>query len=80
MASMSSSFDGLGSRRYSADVPKAPGKKTSDEKEPSDSDEKRKVTLYLPVSQARALKVHAAQHDLDMSGIVSELLKRAGIE
>jgi hypothetical protein len=61
-------------------VPKQTGKKSESEKEAAASDDKRKVTLYLPVSQARSLKVYAAQHDLDMSGIVSELLTKAGIE
>lgn len=40
---------------------------------------KRKVTFYLPTTQARALKVCAAQHDVDMSAVISELLSKAGI-
>jgi hypothetical protein len=62
-------------------VAKPTGKKgDTDEKTRESDDEKRKVTFYLPKSQARALKVYAAQHDIDMSGFISELLKKAGIE
>ena len=45
----------------------------------AEADEKKKVTLYLPVAQARALKVYAAERDDDMSGVVSALLTQAGI-
>ena len=38
------------------------------------------VVARFRVSQARALKVYAAQHDKDMNEVVSELLKKAGIE
>lgn len=55
-------------------------KKNADEITPSAGDaDKRKVTFYLPTAQARALKVYAAQHDLDMSAVISELLSKAGI-
>lgn len=41
---------------------------------------RKKVTLYLPPSQWRALKVQAAQSDREMSEIVSDALKKVGIE
>jgi hypothetical protein len=37
------------------------------------------VTFDSPKSQARALRVYGAQHDVDMSGVMSDLLKKAGI-
>jgi hypothetical protein len=40
----------------------------------------KKVTLHLHTSQWRALKVYAAQNDREMSGIVAELLEKAGIK
>ena len=45
----------------------------ADKGKKGDAEERRKVTIYLPVAQARALKVHAAQHDKDMSLVVAEL-------
>ncbi len=54
-------------------------KKAPDDDKAAPSDRK-KVTLYLPTPQWRALKVYAAKHDQDMSVVVSELLKKAGIE
>ena len=41
---------------------------------------RKQVTVYLPPQQWRALKVHAAQHDLEMSEIVSDALTKAGIK
>ena len=52
----------------------------ADKSKKGDAEERRKVTIYLPVAQARALKVHAAQHDKDMSFVVAELLAAAGIK
>lgn len=46
---------------------------------PDESDGKRRLTLYLPTAQARALKVYAAQNDQDMSAVVAEMLKKGGI-
>ncbi len=42
--------------------------------------ERKRMTIYLPPGQWRALKVHAAQNDREMSEIVSEALKKIGIE
>jgi hypothetical protein len=40
---------------------------------------RKQVTVYLPTEQWRALKVYAAQHDQEMSQIVSDALTRFGI-
>lgn len=50
-----------------------------EEKAPDEKDGKRRLTIYLPTAQARALKVHAAQNDQDMSAVVAEMLKKGGI-
>jgi hypothetical protein len=42
--------------------------------------ERKRMTIYLPPEQWRALKVRAAQHDRQMSEIVSEALKKLGID
>jgi len=51
------------------------GRKPKDKSDPI-----KKVTLHLHTSQWRALKVYAAQNDREMSGIVAELLEKAGIK
>lgn len=46
---------------------------------PVDGPGRKKVTLYLPEAQWRALKVHAAQNDKEMSEVVSAALSKLGI-
>jgi hypothetical protein len=40
--------------------------------------EQRKITLSLPASVIRALRIAAAEQDKDMSDIVTEALKQVG--
>lgn len=41
--------------------------------------DKRRVTVYLPVAQAKRLRIQAATADKDISALVSDLLEKAGI-
>ena len=41
---------------------------------------RKQVTVYLPPEQWRALKVYAAQEDLEMSEVVSDALGKLGIK
>jgi hypothetical protein len=47
--------------------------------QPARPDRKR-TTIYLPMAQYRALKIFAVQNDKEMSEVVSEALKKLGIE
>jgi hypothetical protein len=45
-----------------------------------EAEPRKQVTVYLPPQQWRALKVYAAQHDREMSEVVSDALSRLGIK
>jgi hypothetical protein len=43
-------------------------------------DEKRRVTVYLPAGQAKALRVGAAMAEEDLSTFTSKMLEKAGVK
>ena len=36
----------------------------------------KRMTLYLPLELARRLAIHCAEHDIDMSAVVTEAVRR----
>lgn len=56
------------------------GKTETSKNAESDKADIKRTTFALPKAQYRALKVYSAQHDMEMSAVVSEALKKMGIE
>ena len=76
-------FDDLDVAAYSLHVPRGSEKGPKKEeggKRDNVPEGKRRVTLYLAIGQARALKVMAAQQDRDMSSLVAEFLEKCGVK
>jgi len=42
--------------------------------------EKRRITVYLPAGQAKALRVGAAMAEEDLSTYTSKMLEKAGVK
>ena len=55
-------------------------KKASPDKGGLERTERKRTTIYLPTAQYRALKIYAVQNDKEMSEVVSEGLKKLGID
>jgi hypothetical protein len=49
-------------------------------KKTTDTQPKVRTTIYLPADMHRALKVYAATTGNDMSSVIVELLRKAGIK
>jgi hypothetical protein len=58
-------------------MPRQKGSGSSKTEEKTDT---KRTTITLPTAQYRALKIYCVQHDAEMSAVVSEALKKLGIE
>ena len=56
--------------------PSGPAPRTGAVVERKDGSQLRRTTIYFPEPLARQLRVYCAEHNFDMSSVVSEALKR----
>ena len=62
------------SKRQNGKTPKSLNVKTSIKDKVKKTERKKRHTIYLSVSQSKKLKVHAAEHDMQLSEIIEKLI------
>src|SRR5665648_840899 len=62
------------SKRKNVKAPKSLNVKTSIKDKVKKTERKKRHTIYLSVSQSKKLKVHAAEHDMQLSEIIEKLI------
>src|SRR5665648_75884 len=61
-------------KRQSVKAPKSLNVKTSIKDKVKKTERKKRHTIYLSISQSKKLKVHAAEHDMQLSEIIEKLI------
>ena len=61
-------------KRHNVKAPKSLNVKTSIKDKVKKTEPKKRHTIYLSVSQSKKLKVHAAEHDMQLSEIIEKLI------
>src|SRR5665648_1009596 len=61
-------------KRQNVKAPKSLNVKTSIKDKVKKTEQKKRHTIYLSVSQSKKLKVHAAEYDMQLSEIIEKLI------
>ena len=61
-------------KRQNVKAPKSLNVKTSIKDKVKKTEPKKRHTIYLSISQSKKLKVHAAEHDMQLSEIIEKLV------